>query len=93
MKTKELRSRIEAFKRSQLFEKRVDRYTGSHSFVPPYVYMALPDDDDNLFEPRCSSNLLEDRKLEIYFRKLAFAIGIVDALDLNTRIWGEKACV
>lgn len=62
------------------------------SFIPPYVYVALPY-EGHLFEPPCHDDLLKDRNLETYFKQLAFITGIVEVLDLNTRIWGNKACV
>ncbi|MFT5169968.1 MAG: hypothetical protein ACI8Q2_000583, partial [Candidatus Omnitrophota bacterium] len=44
----------------------------------------------NLFEPRIFKTLLDFKPIEEYFEDLSFAIGIVEDLNLNTRIWSKE---
>jgi hypothetical protein len=59
------------------------------SFAGPCVHVALPMDRD-LFEPRYLGTVRDRRLLQEYFLDLALALGIVEDLDLNTRIWTKK---
>jgi hypothetical protein len=59
------------------------------SFIESKVYVAVPLDRD-LFEPRLSTTLLDFGLVREYFEDLRLAIGIVDDLNLNTRIWSKE---
>ena len=56
------------------------------SFVRSCVYVAVPYTKD-LFEPRLFRTLLDFEPIQEYFRDLQLAIGIVEDLNLNTRVW------
>lgn len=57
------------------------------SFVPPNVYVGIP--LDTIFRPSHFKSILHYPIYETYFLWLAFFVGIVDTLDLNTRIWSK----
>jgi hypothetical protein len=59
------------------------------SFVGSRIFVAIPY-NENLFEPKVFSTLLDFGVVEKYFSDLEFAIGIVDELNLNTRIWSKE---
>jgi hypothetical protein len=59
------------------------------SFVGSRVCVAIPYTED-LFEPKLFKTLLDFSAVEKYYSDLAFAIGIVDDLNLNTRIWSKE---
>jgi uncharacterized protein DUF3137 len=59
------------------------------SFVGSKIFMAVPY-DKNLFEPRVNKTLLDYNTIERYFEDLQLMIGIVEDLNLNTRIWDKK---
>jgi hypothetical protein len=59
------------------------------SFIDSKVYIAIPY-YENLFEPKLFSSLLDFRPLQKYFEDLELAIGIVEDLNLNTRIWTKQ---
>lgn len=61
----------------------------SLSFFGSQVYIAIPY-YENLFEPRLFGSLLDFQSLQKYFEDLALAIGIVEDLNLNTRIWTKE---
>jgi len=44
----------------------------------------------NLFEPRLFKTLLDFSPIRQYYEDLALAIGIVDDLNLNMRIWSKE---
>jgi hypothetical protein len=44
----------------------------------------------NLFEPRLFRTILDFELVQEYFEDLQLAIGIVDDLNLNTRIWSKQ---
>jgi hypothetical protein len=44
----------------------------------------------NMFEPRIFRSVLDFRLASEYMNDLRFATGIVDDLNLNTRIWTKK---
>ena len=59
------------------------------SFVGSKVYVAISYVRD-LFEPRVFQTLLSFEPIQQYFEDLSLAIGIVDDLNLNTRIWTKN---
>jgi hypothetical protein len=56
------------------------------SFVGSRVFVAVSY-TKNLFEPRMFSTLLDFAPIREYFEDLQLAVGIVEDLNLNTRIW------
>ena len=58
------------------------------SFVGSRVFVAIPY-NKNLFEPRLFSTLLDFGPIARYFEDLELAVGIVEDLNLNTRIWSK----
>jgi hypothetical protein len=61
----------------------------SLSFTGSRVYVALPI-ARNMFEPKYFSNLEDFEPIREYYNDLMLAIGIVDDLNLNTRIWTKE---
>jgi len=59
------------------------------SFVGSRVHVAIPS-TRNMFEPRLLRSVLEFEPAAEYLRDLQFALGIVEDLDLNTRIWSKQ---
>jgi hypothetical protein len=59
------------------------------SFVGSRVCVAIPYNED-LFEPKVFQTLLDFSVVERYFSDLQFAVGIVEDLNLNTRIWSKE---
>jgi len=59
------------------------------SFVESRLYLAI-ETKKNLFEPRLFSSLLDTSFIEDYYQQLAMLIGVVDDLNLNTRIWSKQ---
>jgi len=59
------------------------------SFVGSKVFVAIPY-TKNLFEPRLFSTLLDLGPIAQYFEDLQVAVGIVDDMNLNTRIWSKS---
>lgn len=59
------------------------------SFVGSMVYVAIWI-NRRLFEPRLFNTLLDFEPVRQYFEDLQLAIGIVDDLNLNTRIWSKQ---
>jgi hypothetical protein len=59
------------------------------SFVGSKVYVAVPM-TKNLFEPKYLSSLVDFAPIHEYYQDLMFAVGIVDDLNLNTRIWSKQ---
>ena len=59
------------------------------SFIGSKVYVAVPM-KKNMFEPKYFSNMDNFGPILDYYRDLSFAIGIVDDLNLNTRIWSKE---
>jgi hypothetical protein len=59
------------------------------SFVGSKVFAAVSY-TKSLFEPRLFRTLLDFDPICEYFRDLQLAIGIVDDLNLNTRIWSKQ---
>ena len=68
------------------------RKTGSKiylSFTGSNVFVAVPM-NKNMFEPKYLSNIADFGPVFDYYRDLMFAAGIVDDLNLNTRIWSKE---
>lgn len=59
------------------------------SFVGSMVFVAVSY-TKKLFEPRLFRTLLDFGPIREYFEDLQLAIGIVDDLNLNTRIWSKQ---
>jgi len=59
------------------------------SFVGSMVFVSISY-TRNLFEPRIFRTLLDFEPIREYFEDLRLAIGIVDDLNLNTRIWSKR---
>ncbi len=59
------------------------------SFVGSRVFVAVSY-TRNLFEPRLFRTILDFELVREYFEDLQLAIGIVDDLNLNTRIWSKE---
>jgi len=59
------------------------------SFIGSMVFVAVSY-KRNLFEPRIFQTLLDFEPVREYFEDLQLAVGIVDDLNLNTRIWTKK---
>jgi hypothetical protein len=59
------------------------------SFVSSNVYVAVGY-TKSLFEPRIFRTLLDFEPIAEYFEDLSLAVGIVDDLNLNTRIWTKQ---
>lgn len=59
------------------------------SFIGSMVFVAVSY-TRNLFEPRIFATLLDFGPVREYFEDLQLAIGIVDDLNLNTRIWTKR---
>jgi len=59
------------------------------SFVGSMVFVAVSY-TRSLFEPRIFKTLLDFDPIQKYFEDLQLAIGIVDDLNLNTRIWSKQ---
>jgi hypothetical protein len=79
---------------TSLMERIVDfkKKTGRKiylSFVGSMVFVAVSY-TKSLFEPRIFRTLLDFGPIREYFEDLQLAIGIVDDLNLNTRIWSKQ---
>ncbi len=59
------------------------------SFIGSMVFVAASY-TRSLFEPRLFRTLLDFEPIRQYFEDLQLAIGIVDDLNLNTRIWSKE---
>jgi len=59
------------------------------SFVNSKIYLAIPY-SKSLFEPRLYKTLLDFKPVQEYFENIQLAIGIVDDLNLNMRIWTKQ---
>ncbi len=63
--------------------------TISVSFIGTYVYVAFPLEKD-YFEPPVFKSLLTTESLNEDLNVIRFMYGIINELDLNTRIWGKE---
>lgn len=59
------------------------------SFVGSKIYVAISY-KKNLFEPRIFRTILDFEPIQEYFEDLAVAVGLVEDLNLNTRIWSKQ---
>jgi len=59
------------------------------SFVGSSVFVAIWF-ERNLFEPKLFSSMIDFETIREYYDDLALAVGIVDDLNLNTRIWSKQ---
>ncbi len=59
------------------------------SFVGSKVFVAVSY-TKNLFEPKVFSTLLNFQPIREYYEDLQLAVGIVEDLNLNTRIWSKQ---
>jgi hypothetical protein len=70
------------------FRRKADRPV-RFSFAGPSVCIAI-ETGRNMFEPSISRSLLDRQMLLENLRDLEFAAGVVQDLDLNTRIWTKE---
>ncbi len=70
------------------FKKQTGREV-SVSFAESSVFVAVSQTRD-LFEPRLFGSLTDPSWARAYFDDLAMAVGIVEDLNLNTRIWTKE---
>ncbi|MBN1492795.1 MAG: DUF3137 domain-containing protein, partial [Candidatus Omnitrophica bacterium] len=66
--------------------KKKSRRNVHLSFIASKVFVAVSY-YKNLFEPKVFATLLDFKPVQEYFEDLQLAIGIVEDLNLNTRIW------
>ena len=59
------------------------------SFSNTKVFVAIPF-IRNLFEPRVFRTLLDFGQIQEYLEDLQLAVGVVEDLNLNTRIWSKQ---
>lgn len=59
------------------------------SFIGSNIYVAIPYTKD-LFEPKIFKTLKDFEPIQEYYTDLSLAIGIVEELNLNTRIWTKE---
>lgn len=59
------------------------------SFIASKVFVAI-DYNRNLFEPGIWNSLIDFEPVKEYFKDLTAAIGIVEDLNLNLRIWSKE---
>jgi hypothetical protein len=60
------------------------------SFVGSEVFVAVPY-KRGLFEPKVFTSITGFKSVKEYFEDLQLTLGIVEDLDLNTRIWSKKS--
>ena len=59
------------------------------SFVRSRIFVAI-EYTQNLFEPRLFKTLLDFAPIQEYFEHFELVLGLVDDLNLNTRIWSKQ---
>jgi hypothetical protein len=59
------------------------------SFVQSFICIGIPHDGD-LFEPRLLKSVTDTDYLEEYYHYLMLVTGLVNELNLNTRIWTKE---
>lgn len=59
------------------------------SFTGSQVHVAIPS-NKNHFEPRLSRSLMLDHSAEEYYQDLVLVTGIIEDMNLNTRIWTKE---
>ncbi len=77
-----LMSRILEFRKKAGKQARI-------AFVDSKVFVAIPY-YKNLFEPALFKTLLDFSQIEDYYNDLSLAVGIVEELNLNLRIWTKE---
>lgn len=70
------------------FKKKSDKEL-YFSFIGSKVYVAIPYPKE-LFEPKLFTTLLDFEPIKEYYNDLMLAVGIVEELNLNTRIWTKE---
>ncbi len=70
------------------FRQRIGR-EAFFCFANSQIYIAIPF-KMNLFEPKITQKTIEFQLLKNYYEILLDTIGIVDELNLNTRIWTKE---
>lgn len=78
-----LMARLTEFRQKTRQEVRI-------AFADSNLYVAVSFGRD-MFEPRIWRSIVDYREIRSYFDDLQLVIGIVEDLNLNTRIWGERA--
>ncbi|MEI7904178.1 MAG: DUF3137 domain-containing protein [Candidatus Firestonebacteria bacterium] len=61
----------------------------SISFVNSRIFVAVSC-SENMFEPKIFGSLIDFETVKKYYESLEFGAGLVEILDLNTRIWTKK---
>lgn len=79
---------MDLVKRIVELKKRLNR-TIYISFVNSKMYLAISK-DVNIFNPRISKSVLDPNTIHGHYNKILGCLQIVDALDLNTRIWTKE---
>jgi hypothetical protein len=59
------------------------------SFIGTHIYMAVSYDKD-LFEPSIFHSLLDYKVAMEYIKTLHLAIGVVEELKLNQKLWSKR---
>ncbi|MBP6960267.1 MAG: DUF3137 domain-containing protein [Thermotogae bacterium] len=81
---------------SPSFMERLLTYRGKvgspvfFSFANSCIFVAIPT-KRNLFEPDLLKNLTDFTHIKTYFDDLSLLIGVVEDLNLNTRIWSKQS--
>jgi hypothetical protein len=57
------------------------------SFIDSHMYIAIPGNKNRLEPPLVSSAQLSIEEIRAYLADIAFAEGVIQDLNLNTRIW------
>jgi hypothetical protein len=70
------------------FQKKANRKI-QIAFVDSLIYIAIAYEED-LFEPKLFSSMLDLAPLKEYFETLQLMLSIVDELNLNQRIWTKR---
>lgn len=70
------------------FKKRTDKKIRI-SFVKSLIFIAIPY-RKKLFEPCYRKSVVNEKKTMQFFRDMELAIGIVEELNLNLRIWSKE---
>ncbi len=79
---------------STTFMQRIVEFRKEHdskiqfSFIGSNIYMAIPM-KRNLFEPSLRKTVMNFADVENYYDQILFCTGIVDDMNLNTRIWSK----
>lgn len=74
-------------KRMTEFKKKIKNQV-HFSFVGSKIFAAISY-QKSLFEPRVFKTVMDFKPIQEYFEDLELAVGMVDDLNLNRRIWGK----